>query len=198
MTFLPSSGSSGNDTVFARNGDDEVRGGDGNDLIIGDAGDDILSGNDDNDHLFGGRDDDTMFGGNGNDMLSVETNLSNGFGDDRLSGGAGFDRVTFRDRQSCSRSTAAPFVRASLKSNAGRVRQSRKHLRAGLRRNDCRCRRRQPGRLRPIFVFRKARSATATARPRTSPTLRNLISPRTPTTSSTSNVSHIIDGGDGQ
>ena len=87
-------GSSGNDTVFARSGDDEVRGGDGNDLLFGESGNDTLSGNANNDRLFGGLGDDTLFGGDGDDVLAVETNLSN-FGTDRLSGGAGFDRVTF-------------------------------------------------------------------------------------------------------
>ena len=87
-------GSSGDDRVFAKSGNDEVRGGDGDDLVFGGTGDDVLSGNDDNDRLFGGSDDDTMFGGNGNDILAVETNLFT-MGNDRLSGGDGFDRVVF-------------------------------------------------------------------------------------------------------
>ncbi|WP_373505220.1 beta strand repeat-containing protein [Aestuariivirga sp.] len=105
------------DRVFAKGGDDEVRGGFGDDLIFGGSGKDKLVGNDDNDRLFGGSDDDTMFGGNGNDVLAVETNLLV-MGNDRLSGGDGFDRVVF-ETANILEINGAPFLSGIAPAGAG-------------------------------------------------------------------------------
>ncbi|MBR9973242.1 cadherin-like domain-containing protein [Magnetospirillum sulfuroxidans] len=73
-------GGSGNDTVFANNGDDYLMGGSGNDYMSGNAG---------ADYLDGGTGNDTMYGGSGNDTLV------GGAGDDKMFGGDGSDTFLF-------------------------------------------------------------------------------------------------------
>ena len=82
------------DTVLAKEGDDEVQTHLGIDQIYGGDGKDTLQGGLDNDQLFGqagadnlvgGIDDDLMVGGSGDD------HLFGSFGDDQLKGGSGAD-----------------------------------------------------------------------------------------------------------
>ncbi|RED21051.1 glycerophosphoryl diester phosphodiesterase, partial [Rhodopseudomonas thermotolerans] len=72
------SGSAGNDVVYAMQDDDIVWSGNGDDLVYGDGGDDAL---------FGGAGDDILVGGAGTDLVSGEA------GSDVLDGGAGNDVV---------------------------------------------------------------------------------------------------------
>jgi Ca2+-binding RTX toxin-like protein len=88
---------SGNDLVYAGDGDDSIVGGSGNDTLYGEAGfDEILAG-DGNDVVFGGSDDDVIEGGTGTDQLFGEAGddtIDGGSGTDRILGGAGLDILT--------------------------------------------------------------------------------------------------------
>jgi Ca2+-binding RTX toxin-like protein len=66
----------GQDQVFAAQGSDTIQSGSGNDQAFGQEGDD---------NVVGGLDDDFVDGGSGND------HLYGGFGDDQLKGGSGAD-----------------------------------------------------------------------------------------------------------
>jgi Ca2+-binding RTX toxin-like protein len=89
---------SGDEWVWARNGDDTVSGGLGLDTLFGEGGDDELHGGDGNDFLDGGGDDDMLFGGNGNDTLSDNEGqfalLYGDAGDDVVSIGNGFNALS--------------------------------------------------------------------------------------------------------
>ncbi len=82
-------GGSGHDRLNGGAGDDVLNGGSGNDVLDGGSGDDILNGGSGNDALEGGAGDDVLFGGSGNDILH------GGLGDDILTGGAGDDIFVF-------------------------------------------------------------------------------------------------------
>ena len=78
-------GTTGNDVLDGRNG---------NDAVLGLAGDDTLLGGNDNDVLDGGAGNDTLSGGNGNDMMYGSTGddvLDGRSGDDTMEGGSGDD-----------------------------------------------------------------------------------------------------------
>jgi Ca2+-binding RTX toxin-like protein len=81
-------------TIFAKDGDDEIQsgilgdqvyGGDGEDTIQAGFGHDQLFGENGNDNVIGSDDDDYLLGGSGDD------HLWGGFGDDGLRGGSGSD-----------------------------------------------------------------------------------------------------------
>jgi Ca2+-binding RTX toxin-like protein len=81
-------------TIFAKDGDDEVQsgfladqvyGGDGQDTIQAGAGNDQVFGESGNDNLIGSENDDYLLGGSGDD------HLWGWFGDDALRGGSGSD-----------------------------------------------------------------------------------------------------------
>lgn len=103
---------SGVDTIYAGDGDDNISGLDGNDLLYGEGGNDDLYGGHDSDTLYGGtgndtlsgaQDGDTLYGGDGNDTLYAEslsfhddTNtefLYGGNGDDLIYGADGVDTI---------------------------------------------------------------------------------------------------------
>ena len=75
----------GNDNVSGEGGDDSILGGAGNDTLNGNAGDDTLIGGDGDDSLSGQEDDDSLSGGAGADTLR------GGSGNDTLHGGSGAD-----------------------------------------------------------------------------------------------------------
>ena len=82
-------GRGGNDKIYAGGGNDTVLGGDGDDYLYGEDGDDILQGESGNDYLIGGDGDDILTGGTGNDYLAggngADLYLFNkGFGHDTL------------------------------------------------------------------------------------------------------------------
>jgi Ca2+-binding RTX toxin-like protein len=81
-------------TIFAKDGDDEIQsgflqdqlyGGDGQDTIQAGEGNDQLFGEKGNDNLIGSENDDYLLGGSGDD------HLWGWFGDDALRGGSGSD-----------------------------------------------------------------------------------------------------------
>jgi Ca2+-binding RTX toxin-like protein len=82
-------GTSGNDRVWAGEGDDTLSGFDGNDMLQGGDGNDTLIGGNGNDFLFDLAGDDTLKGGDGNDVLSS----GQGFGADLNQGGRGHDWI---------------------------------------------------------------------------------------------------------
>ena len=73
----------GDDTAYGEDGNDTISGEAGNDVLFGGAGNDTLNGGEGDDYLDGGLGNDTLWGGNGND------NLIGGTGDDKLYGEAG-------------------------------------------------------------------------------------------------------------
>ncbi len=109
----------GNDTVVGHAGSNLLIGDQGNDRLIGLAGDDSLFGGLGRDELYGGSGADYLSGGSGDDFLSVGDvggiaadepadvvlgdegddtfeDVSNGFVEDVLYGGAGMDTYTLR------------------------------------------------------------------------------------------------------
>ena len=87
----------GDDTVFGQRGNDNLSGGDGIDRLVGDAGADILLGGGNNDTLDGGAGVDNLNGGDGNDTLlggAANDVLVGGLGNDTIDGGAGNDAMT--------------------------------------------------------------------------------------------------------
>ncbi|MBS9771917.1 MAG: hypothetical protein J7F05_16060, partial [Trichodesmium erythraeum GBRTRLIN201] len=107
-------GETGNNQLFAGEGNDLVSSAEGNDLLRGDGGadtltagegDDTIDGGADNDDikgeagddkLFGGDGDDTVLGAEGNDLLRGDggnDTLSGGEGDDIIAGGEGNDEI---------------------------------------------------------------------------------------------------------
>ena len=104
VTPIPTSigAGSGTDTMNGGPVADELRGGPGVDTIKGNTGEDTLFGDDKNDApdggndvLQGGPDHDIVLGEGGNDTLVSEATPD---GPDYLSGGAGFDTVTYEQR----------------------------------------------------------------------------------------------------
>lgn len=99
----------GNDLIFGRGGNDDIRGfsgddtlvgGAGNDLMRGDGGDDFVIGGAGNDVLTGWTGNDTLVGGSGNDMLrggDDDDVLIGSSGENTLEGGAGNDILDGRD-----------------------------------------------------------------------------------------------------
>jgi serralysin len=82
------------DVTTGTTGNDQIDGRNGNDAILGLAGDDVLNGDNGNDVVDGGGGNDRLAGGNGRDTLdgSVGTDsLTGGNGEDSLDGGAGND-----------------------------------------------------------------------------------------------------------
>ena len=77
------------DAISGTIGDDTITAGNGNDVVDARGGDDIVDGGNGNDRLFGGAGDDTVTGGNGNDLIA------GGLGDDELTGGRGSDVFVF-------------------------------------------------------------------------------------------------------
>ncbi len=90
-------GGEGDDTLKNSAGDDLLIGGTGNDSIVATDGNDTLDGGDGNDTLYGGNHNDLLIGGAGDDLMFGEADsdvfqMSDGFGNDTLSGGeAGVD-----------------------------------------------------------------------------------------------------------
>ncbi len=78
-------GGSGNDRLYAGNGNDHLDGGSGNDTLFGFGGNDRLAGDTGDDVMFGGSENDNLAGGGGKDILIGEG------GTDRLDGGREFD-----------------------------------------------------------------------------------------------------------
>jgi Ca2+-binding RTX toxin-like protein len=87
-------GSFFDDTIFAKEADDEIQSsegfdqvfaGQGSDTIQSGLGNDQAFGEEGDDNVIGGIDDDLLDGGSGNDHLFA------GFGDDQLKGGRGAD-----------------------------------------------------------------------------------------------------------
>ena len=80
-------GTSSNDRIFARRGNDFIDGGAGNDRIYAGRGNDIIDGGAGNDRIYAGRGNDIIDGGAGNDRIYA------GRGNDIIDGGAGNDRI---------------------------------------------------------------------------------------------------------
>ncbi len=87
-------GSVSDDTIFAKEGNDEIQSSEGvdqvfaaqgSDTIQSGAGNDQVFGEEGDDNIVGGFQDDFVDGGSGNDHLFA------GFGDDQLKGGSGAD-----------------------------------------------------------------------------------------------------------
>ena len=88
----PLNGTSRNDVIYGKDGDDLILGGHGNDVIYGQGGNDDLYGGFEDDTLVGGVGRDALYGGEGSDILI--SGMSGGVDDnetDTLKGGAGFD-----------------------------------------------------------------------------------------------------------
>lgn len=88
------SGQGGDDRLIAGSGTDLLAGGDGSDVLIGLGGNDSLNGNNDRDFIYGGQGDDTVRGGLGDDEVRGNRGNDNLFGDegeDDLRGGGGSD-----------------------------------------------------------------------------------------------------------
>ena len=77
----------GADDIFGGDGDDELNGGDGDDHVVGGPGNDLLTGGDDEDRLFGNLGNDILRGGDENDYLDGHE------GADVLEGGNGNDTI---------------------------------------------------------------------------------------------------------
>ena len=65
-------GKDGNDTIHGRSGNDKLDGKGGNDKLFGDKGDDKIKGNDGNDEVYGGKGIDKLKGGDGADSFIFE------------------------------------------------------------------------------------------------------------------------------
>ncbi|MDO9107227.1 MAG: SdrD B-like domain-containing protein [Methylovulum sp.] len=89
-------GKEGNDNLSLGVGDDLGDGGAGDDVINGDEGGDTLLGQDGNDTLDGGNGSDSLYGQDGNDVLNGDADndfIDGGAGGDRLSGDDGADTL---------------------------------------------------------------------------------------------------------
>ncbi|MDD9899351.1 MAG: tandem-95 repeat protein [Alphaproteobacteria bacterium] len=88
----------GNDWAFGGGGNDVINGGDGDDLLLGGAGNDTIYGDDGNDALLGGDGNDILYGGAGEDYLDGGAGydtLVGGTGTDLLSGGTYYDYADY-------------------------------------------------------------------------------------------------------
>ncbi len=102
-------GGSGNDTIYARGGNDYVNGEEGSDSIYGGAGNDNLFGGSENDFITGEIGNDKLYGDFGSDTLGAywlrvgtqqgwvdelgDDILWGGIGNDTLAGGSGSDKL---------------------------------------------------------------------------------------------------------
>jgi len=89
-------GRNGNDAILGLAGDDTLNGGNGNDVLDGGGGDDSLTGGNGDDLLYGSVGMDSLVGGNGEDSLeggAGDDELAGGNGKDSLAGGAGDDEL---------------------------------------------------------------------------------------------------------
>lgn len=106
----------GNDTVNGGTGNDWIFGGGGNDTLNGGAGDDIILGGVGNDIIYAGEGNDAVIGGDGNDVIYGEGGndwLDGGDGDDIIVGGTGNDLINGEDNSDTAtyaESTAAVTV----------------------------------------------------------------------------------------
>ena len=71
-------GSSGDDVLYAGDGNDELHGMSGNDTLLGEGGDDLIHGGEGNDTITGGTGDDMLWGGEGDDTFI----FASGYGTD--------------------------------------------------------------------------------------------------------------------
>jgi Ca2+-binding RTX toxin-like protein len=85
-------GTSGDDVIFAGDGDDVIRGNGGNDSIFGGPGDDRIEGGGGNDKLRGDTGNDHIEGGGGSDEIVV--NPSDSTISEFVDGGGGNDQVS--------------------------------------------------------------------------------------------------------
>jgi len=89
------------DVIVGRGGADQIDGRGGNDLICGSGGGDIVFGSTGDDVIDGGRGDDTLFGMEDDDRIKMGGGFFNGAvggpGNDRLTGGNGFDLIAYVD-----------------------------------------------------------------------------------------------------
>ena len=76
------------DLVFGGDGNDQVSTGGGDDEVHGGAGNDLLEGGSGNDNLLGNDGQDTLYGGAGNDLVRGQE------GDDQVFGGDGDDTIS--------------------------------------------------------------------------------------------------------
>jgi Ca2+-binding RTX toxin-like protein len=83
------------DSLTVGQGNDTVDGGDSGDSIDASAGNDVVTGGDGGDMLYPWDDDDTVNGSGGDDYLDAGGETA---GADSLSGGPGFDRVSYTNR----------------------------------------------------------------------------------------------------
>jgi len=87
-------GSVFDDTIFAKEGDDEIQSSEGQDQVFAGQGSDTIQSGLGNDQVFGQEGDDNIIGGGDDDFLdggSGNDHLFGGFGDDQLRGGSGAD-----------------------------------------------------------------------------------------------------------
>jgi Ca2+-binding RTX toxin-like protein len=87
-------GSVFDDTIFAKEDDDEIQSGPGQDQVFAGQGSDTIQSGIGNDQAFGQQGDDNLMGGIDEDFLdggSGNDHLFGGFGDDQLKGGSGAD-----------------------------------------------------------------------------------------------------------
>lgn len=80
-------GSSGNNTITALDGDDVIDTGEGNNVVFGDGGADTITGGSGNDSINGGTGDDIIDAGNGSNIIS------GGSGNDTITGGDDNDLI---------------------------------------------------------------------------------------------------------
>jgi VCBS repeat-containing protein len=86
----------GNDTVYALDGADTVYGGLGLDVLHGEGGADLLAGQQHHDVLTGGAGNDSLYGGTGHDSVHGEADndlLYGNDGNDTITGDAGSDTI---------------------------------------------------------------------------------------------------------
>ncbi|WP_448660351.1 beta strand repeat-containing protein [Sphingomonas sp. CJ99] len=83
-------------SVYAQGGNDTVIGSTGADTIEGREGDDVIEGREGNDYLVGGTGVDRIDGGAGDDTIYFGSPIEVNAGD-RVTGGAGYDRVVIRN-----------------------------------------------------------------------------------------------------
>lgn len=80
-------GTSGNDLILGKNGNNIIKAYEGDDVIFEDGGNDIIDAGDGNDIVYSGADNDLVMGGNGDDVIYA------GLGNDVVFGGDGHDAI---------------------------------------------------------------------------------------------------------
>jgi|GEM_PF-5443718 len=86
-------GGAGADLFTDTNGNDTFYGGAGDDTISSGSGDDVVFGGADNDNVFGGSGSDLIYGGAGNDIIKGNSNSTDAVAD-TLYGGDGNDQIS--------------------------------------------------------------------------------------------------------